>query len=214
MIDVISIRCEECDTIACFGFDKFTHCAEHKKEGMINVKKSKCELCCIAPQYSTYKLCRKCFYETDTTSVKNFNAKKLLIKSFLNTTFKNTEIKQDSVIENIKVDFIIGNVAIFINTLVYDDADKSLFDKVYASDNLKIKNLNYNIIRFNPNKYKISGKNSTPSPFTINKKDSDKLNQTKSKEWNNRLTLLNSNINKLLSTNTILDKVVYVCFNE
>lgn len=47
------LKCEECDKIPNFGFvqRKATHCGEHKKRGMSNVKSKKCALCDKRPSF-------------------------------------------------------------------------------------------------------------------------------------------------------------------
>lgn len=62
MVDVLNPKCEECDTLACYGIPggKKTRCAKHRSPGMITRPRAKCVVCRKPAQYGQYYIPKHC----------------------------------------------------------------------------------------------------------------------------------------------------------
>lgn len=216
MINVVSKSCAEegCNKQPCYNFageKNGIFCVEHKLPAMMNVKSKKCAMQHCMTEVVTgekYKgYCIRCFihlFPEEKTS-RNYKVKEQHVKDFIDKEFPDKNIVYDRIIQGAcskrRPDFYMDcgthNLVIECDEEQHED---------YACENKRIMQLFLDggsiplvIIRFNPDSYIDETGNKVASCFRNSRKVNVPVIDDK-KEWEKRLEVLKSTIDRYIET--------------
>ena len=202
--------CKEpgCKTIPTFnlpGEIRGLYCAQHKKEGMINVKHSTCvsEWCStlVSEKYDGY--CLFCYINLfpDKPVSRNYKTKEYAVIEFVTTHFPQVDWVADKRIYNgcskrrpdLLLDLGYQLLVIEVDENQHESYDCSCENKriMEISQDLGYRPIIF--IRFNPDEYK-KDKHYITSCWGINQKGICVVKKSKKDEWEQRLSILRDTI--------------------
>lgn len=220
MINVNDPVCKECTTQASFnypGITKAEYCVQHYKENMVNIYSLRCKSteCDIIIRYNNKYdgYCITCFKKIfpDNKIVNNYGAKEKVVRIFIKNIFidKNWQFNKmikkygTAYIPDILLEFDKYNIIIEIDEYQHSNYDEEkeerrIFD-LYEFLQKKLV-----IIRFNPDGYTDIEHNYIKSPWIYNNTILEISDDNEIKEnWNNRLNILQKNIEEFIEKEPI-----------
>jgi hypothetical protein len=226
MVNVISKTCiyDGCKTRPHFNNDgqkNALYCAKHKLNGMVDVKNKTCksDWCKthVGEKYDGY--CLYCFINLfpDKPVSRNYKTKEYSVVEFVKNTFPDLSWITDKIISGgcskRRPDLLldIGNQILIVEV---DENQHTDYD--CSCENKRIMELSQDvghrpivIIRFNPDDYKLNGKNIT-SCWCQNKNGICVVKKSKTKEWTQRLTTLADQIKYWVNPKNTTNKTIEV----
>ena len=226
MINVIDKHCksDECKKRPHFNTDgetKGVYCFNHKLDGMIDVinKHCKSDWCKIrvSEKYDGY--CLFCFMNLfpDKPVSRNYKTKEYSVVDFVKNTFPEMKWTADKIISGgcskRRPDLLLdlGNqvIIIEIDENQHTDYDCSCENKRLMELSQDVGHTPIVFIRFNPDDYKLNGKNIT-SCWGQNKNGICIVKKTKTKEWAQRLNILGDQIKYWIKHENTTSKTVEI----
>jgi hypothetical protein len=206
MINVRDKTCLECKKIPTFNVEGETvpkYCAQHKKEGMINVKDKTCksEWCntLVKKKYDGY--CLYCFINLfpDKKVCRNYKTKEFAVVEHVKSVFQDYNWIADKIINggcskrrpDLLLDLGHQIIIVEIDENQHIDYDCSCENKRTMELSQDLGHRPIVFIRFNPDGYEKKGKD-IKSCWAINKNGIFAIK--KEKEWTQRLNALEQNI--------------------
>jgi len=231
MVDVTNKRCEgkndndtPCTSQPAFDIEggKGRFCADHKKDGMINVKSKRCKtpLCEILAMKKKYKgYCYRCFINTfpDSTIVCNHKTKERVVTDYIREQFPDLTIILDKRIEDgcssrrpdIFIDLGEYTLVIEIDETQHNTYECSCENKRMMELFQDAGSRHMVMIRFNPDQYYDHEGKSIPSCWEYTKdKGLCHVKPNKQKEWQNRLDILQQYVKHICENR--IDKEIHV----
>jgi hypothetical protein len=210
MVDIKTRKCKEfnCNIIAAFNYTNKKsgiYCCKHKKENMINIKNKICIDCDTSASNIKYKgYCLRCFifkFPNEKIS-KNYKVKENHMTDFIKTEFKNEVMIFDKKVGGCSLRRPDCYIDKFTHIVIIEcdenqHRDTSCENKRTMELFQDFGNRPIIFIRFNPDKY-ITKNQKIPSSFKMHKSLDVPVVRDKI-EWNNRLQLLKTFINKWLN---------------
>jgi len=218
MIDVKHQTCihEGCKTRPTYNIEgekNALYCSNHKKNGMIDVKNKMCKSTwCntkVQDKYDGY--CLRCYIHLfpDKPVARNYKTKEYAVVEFVKNKFPELNWISDKIINggcskrrpDLLLDLLYQIIIVEIDENQHIDYDCSCENKRIMELSQDLGHRPIIFIRFNPDDYEDNGKNIT-SCWGQNKNGICVVKKTKNDEWNNRLTILENQINYWIQNTT------------
>jgi hypothetical protein len=226
MIDIVSKTCihENCKTRPNFNFEgekKPLYCATHKLDSMINIvdKTCKTHLCYtqVTEKYEGY--CLYCYINTfpDKPVSRNYKTKEFSVVEYVKNNFPEFDWISDKIIKggcskrrpDLLLDLGYQIIIIEIDENQHIDYDCTCENKRVMELSKDLDHRPIIFIRFNPDDYRINGKNIT-SCWSIDKKGICVIKKSKNNEWNKRLETLKEQIIYWSNPTNKIDKTIEI----
>ena len=226
MVDIHHKTCiyEECKIIPNYNYEgekKALYCTIHKLDGMIDIKNKTCKtyLCYIqvTEKYDGY--CLYCYINLfpDKPVSKNYKTKEYSVVEYLKNKFPDFSWLADKKIidgcskrrPDLLLDLGYQVIIIEIDENQHIDYDCSCENKRLMELSKDVNHRPIVFIRFNPDDYKKDGLNII-SCWGNNKKGIAVIKKSKVNEWNEKLNLLEEQINYWINPINITNKTVEI----
>ncbi len=235
--NMVDIRAPKCNELSCMIYPSYNYennkkpvyCKLHKKDDMIDVINKRCNtlLCDTIVSNKNYDgYCFYCYYNLfpDSEHLRNFKTKEKSISEYLLNKYKDKTIIIDRPIydgcskrrPDIFID--LGYQVIIVEI---DENQHSTYNSICENKRLMqiSQDINHRpliMIRFNPDKYVNIDNKIVTSPWVLNKRGIYTINKNKQKEWDQRLDILKSTIDKYIndiySVKTV--EIVHLFYNN
>ena len=226
MVNVISKTCiyDGCKTRPNFNNDgqkNALYCSKHKLNGMIDINHKTCksEWCQTRVEEKNDGYCLYCYINLfpDKPVSRNYKTKEYAVVEFVKNTFPNLRWNADKIISGgcskRRPDLLLdlGNqiIIIEIDENQHIDYDCSCENKRIMELSQDVGHIPIVFIRFNPDDYKLNGKNIT-SCWGQNKNGICIVKKTKTKEWAQRLNTLGDQIKYWVKPENTTNKTIEV----
>jgi len=224
MIDVLNKRCVEpgCKKIPLFNMEGETnglYCAQHKKPEMIDVMSRKCktEWCLTQVQNKYDGFCLRCFIYLfpDRPVSRNYKTKEYTVVEFVKSKYPEMHWIADKIINagcsKRRPDLLLD---LGYQILIVEIDENQHIDYDCSCENKRIMELSQDtghrpivFIRFNPDEYEQNGKIIT-SCWGTNEKGICVVKKSKKREWEERLNILEQQVNYWIDPQNITNKTV------
>lgn len=226
MINVKNKRCihEGCKIQSYYNYKNETtplYCNTHKFENMIDIKNQKCKtpLCYtrVNEKYEGY--CLFCYMNMfpDKPVACNYKTKEFAVVEYIKNKFPDYDWKEDKKImdgcSKRRPDLLLD---LGYQIIIIEIDENQHIDYDCRCENKRIMELSQDLghrpiifIRFNPDDYIKNDKNIT-SCWGINKNGICSIKKTKQKEWDERLNVLEDNINYWLNPENKTNKTIEI----
>jgi hypothetical protein len=226
MIDVKHNTCVEpdCKTRPHFNFEgkkEGIYCSKHKKEGMIDVKHQTCKtpLCSTRVQEKYDGYCLYCFINTfpDKPVSRNYKTKEFAVVEHIKNKYPEFTWREDKKVQDgcskrrpdLLLDLGYQIIIIEIDENQHIDYDCSCENKRIMELSQDLAHRPIIFIRFNPDDY-LCEENTVSSCWGNNKNGVCVIKKTKQKEWTERLTTLEQQIDYWSNPDNITDKTIEI----
>ena len=222
MVNVITKTCIECNVRPNFnveGETKGLYCSAHKKDGMIDVKNKTCitYLCSkqVGEKYDGY--CLICYMNLfpDKPVARNYKTKEFAVVEYVKNKFPNFTWFADKIVNggcSMKRPDLLLDLGYQILIIEVDENQHIKYD--CSCENKRIMELSQDLghrpivfIRFNPDDYDDNGTNIT-SCWGHNKNGICVVKKSKTREWEQRLSALEENINYWINPENTTNKTI------
>ena len=222
MVNVITKTCIECNVRPNFnveGETKGLYCSAHKKDGMIDVKNKTCitYLCSkqVGEKYDGY--CLICYMNLfpDKPVARNYKTKEFAVVEYVKNKFPNFTWFADKIVNggcSMKRPDLLLDLGYQILIIEVDENQHIKYD--CSCENKRIMELSQDLghrpivfIRFNPDDYDDNGTNIT-SCWGHNKNGICIVKKSKTREWEQRLSALEENINYWINPENTTNKTI------
>jgi hypothetical protein len=222
MVNVKDKTCLECNVIPMYnkeGETKGLYCSKHKKEGMIDVKNKTCitYLCSklVKEKYDGY--CLFCYMNLfpDKPVARNYKTKEFAVVEYVKNKFPNFTWFADKIVNggcSMKRPDLLLDLGYQILIIEVDENQHTDYD--CSCENKRIMELSQDLghrpivfIRFNPDDYDDNGTNIT-SCWGHNKNGICVVKKSKTREWEQRLSALEENINYWINPENTTNKTI------
>jgi hypothetical protein len=226
MIDVKNKTCMEpdCKTQPIYNFEgtkKSEYCLKHKKEGMIDVHHKMCKtpLCStqVKKKYDGY--CLFCFTNTfpDKPVARNYKTKEFAVVEHIKSKYPEFTWREDEKIQDgcskrrpdLLLDLGYQIIIIEIDENQHIDYDCSCENKRIMELSQDLAHRPIIFIRFNPDDY-LQEENTVSSCWGNTKQGVCVVKKTKQKEWTERLTTLEQQIDYWVNPDNMTDKTIEI----
>ena len=226
MIDIISRTCihENCKIQPNYNFSNETkpiYCSIHKLENMVDIRHQMCKtLMCntrVEDKYEGY--CLYCFIHMfpEKPVARNYKTKEFAIVEYIKSKFPNLSWISDKIVNNgcsKRRPDILLDLGYQVIIVEVDENQHNKYDT--TCENKRIMEISQDLdyrpiifIRFNPDDYMDNKKNIT-SCWAINKNGICSIKKSKKKEWLERLTTLEQNIEYWINPVNIINKTIEI----
>ena len=227
MVDVRHKRCikDECKSInPSFNIDgekQGLYCGKHKLDGMVDVRHKRCKSnwCQIRVKKKYDGYCLYCYMNLfpDKPVSRNYKTKEYSVVEFVKNTFPEMKWTADKTVSggcskrrpDLLLDLCNQIIIIEIDENQHTDYDCSCENKRVMELSQDVGHRPIVFIRFNPDDYKLNGKNIT-SCWGQNKNGICVVKKTKTKEWTQRLTTLAKHIEYWINPENTTNKTIEV----
>ena len=222
MVNVVSKICLECNKQPVFNLEgetKGLYCSTHKKEGMVNVVSKTClmYLCStrVGEKYDGY--CLFCYVNLfpDKPVSRNYKTKEFAVVEYVKNKFPNFTWFADKIVNggcSKKRPDLLLDLGYQILIIEVDENQHTDYD--CSCENKRIMELSQDLghrpiifIRFNPDDYEKKGINIT-SCWGHNKNGICLVKKSKTREWQQRLSALEENINYWINPENTTNKTI------
>jgi hypothetical protein len=224
MINVVSKTCmePECKTIPNYNTEGKTeglYCSKHKKEEMIDVKNKMCKtpLCFTQVQNKYDGYCLFCFINTfpDKPVARNYKTKEFAVVEHIKNKYPEFSWREDKKVQDgcskrrpdLLLDLGYQLIIIEIDENQHIDYDCSCENKRIMELSQDLAHRPIIFIRFNPDDY-VCEENTVSSCWGNTKQGVCVIKKTKQKEWTERLTTLEQQIDYWSNPDNITDKTI------
>jgi hypothetical protein len=197
------------------------YCFSHKKEGMINIRAQTCKthLCYrqVNEKYDGY--CLRCFVNLfpDKPVSHNYKTKEFAVVEFVKNKFENYTWIADKIVSDgcskKRPDLLLD---LGYQVIIIEIDEKQHIDYECSCENKRIMELSQDVehrpiifIRFNPDDYNIKEKKIT-SCWGLNGKGICIIKKSKKDEWEQRLNILEKQINYWINLENKTDKTIEI----
>jgi hypothetical protein len=219
MVDITHKKCIHinCTIRAIFNMEGYKvglYCFKHKLDGMINIKDKNCKnsWCYTIIHNNKYDgYCLRCFIYLfpNKPVARNYKTKEYAVVEFVKNKFPELNWIADKIINggcskkrpDLLLDLLYQIIIVEIDENQHIDYDCSCENKRIMELSQDLGHRPIIFIRFNPDDYEDNGKNIT-SCWGQNKNGICVIKKTKKDEWNNRLTILENQINYWIQNTT------------
>ena len=209
MVDVVNKTCLKCDKIPLyntFGSKQGIYCKDHKTDDMVDVINPKCKthLCdtFVSNKYEGY--CLGCFMQMfpNKPIAMNYKTKERNIVDNIKRMFPDVDWVWDRKVSggcsqrrpDLFLDMGTHIIIIEIDENKHDDYDCSCENKRVMELSQDVGHTPIVFIRFNPDKYTDSNGKNITSCWGLDGKNIMAIKKCKTKEWNDRMNVLNNQI--------------------
>jgi ferredoxin-like protein FixX len=222
MIDVKHKTCLECNVGPMYnkeGETKGLYCSKHKKDGMVDVVNKTCltYLCSTRVQEKYYGYCLICYMNLfpDKPVARNYKTKEFSVVEYVKNKFPNFTWFADKIVNggcSKKRPDLLLDLGYQILIIEVDENQHTDYD--CSCENKRIMELSQDLghrpiifIRFNPDDYEKKGINIT-SCWGHNKNGICLVKKSKTREWEQRLSALEENINYWINPENTTNKTI------
>jgi hypothetical protein len=226
MVDVNHNTCVEpnCKTLPTYNIEgkpEALYCLKHKKEGMIDVHHKTCKtpLCFTQVQKKYDGYCLYCFINTfpDKPVVRNYKTKEFAVVEHIKSKYPEFTWREDKKVQDgcskrrpdLLLDLGYQIIIIEIDENQHIDYDCSCENKRIMELSQDLAHRPIIFIRFNPDDY-LCEENTVSSCWGNNKNGICVVKKTKQKEWTERLTTLEKQIDYWVNPDNMTDKTIEI----
>ena len=224
MLNIKDRTCLECNKRPSFNYEfetKVLYCATHKKDDMIDIIHKTCKtyLCSTQVQDKYDGYCQYCYMNLfpDKPVSRNYKTKEYAVVEFIKNKYNEYNWVSDKIISggcskrrpDLLLDLGYQIIIVEIDENQHIDYDCSCENKRIMELSLDLGHRPIVFIRFNPDDY-INNGTSISSCWGINTQGISIIKKTKRNEWEERLNVLDTNINYWINQENKTNKTVEI----